>query len=136
MKIKLIEDGKMPEYKTEWAAGADCYARKGTTVKPGETKVIPLGIALEIPHGFEVQVRGRSGLASRGILAHVGTIDEDYTGEIGAIIFNSTSKDFVVNKYDRIAQIVLNHVHRMKFEPAEELTATERGTNGFGSTGI
>lgn len=139
IKIKRIKDGKLPEYKTEGSAGADCYARleESITIKPRETKVIPLGFQVEIPQGYEMQMRPRSGLASKSqIVAVLGTIDSDYRGEVGAIIFNDSSFDFEVKNGDRIAQAVIAPVIKAEWYLTENLSETERGEGGFGSTGV
>ena len=99
IKIKKIEDGKIPEYKTIGSAGADCYARlkKDIVILKGKSATIPLGFAVEIPEGYEMQIRGRSGLASKSdIEGFTGTIDSDYRGEVNAIIFNHSDNDFIV----------------------------------------
>lgn len=138
IKIDLVKGGKKPDYKTEGSVGADCYARldKRVVVNPYGTAVIPLGFKVEIPKGFEIQVRPRSGLASKlGIFCILGTIDDDYRGEVCAIIYNSSNDNFIVSDGDRIAQIVLSPVYRCEWEE-DELSDTERGEDGFGSTGV
>ena len=139
IKIKIIENGKLPEYKTEGAAGADCYARlnKPVIVKAGKPEIIPLGFAVEIPEGYEMQIRPRSGLARKnGVKTVLGTIDSDYRGEVNAVIINNSNEDFMIEKYSRICQIVLAPVEKAEFEIVDNLSNTERGSNGFGSTGI
>lgn len=138
IKIKLIDGGRLPEYKTIGSAGADCYARLGNPVivKAGKTEIIPLGFAVEIPEGYELQMRPRSGLAKKNqIQAVLGTIDSDYRGEVGAIIFNDSDIDFTVSNGDRIAQAVLAPVIQAEWETVNILSETERGIGGFGSTG-
>jgi dUTP pyrophosphatase len=129
-----------PPYASEGAAGADLRAAVATTVTvaPGARAVIPTGLVLEIPPGFEGQVRARSGLAlSQGLaLANgVGTIDADYRGEVGVLVVNLGREPVTVSRGDRIAQLVVAPVARAVFEPAETLAGTVRGTGGFGSTG-
>lgn len=135
VNIKLLEDGIIPVYKTEGSAGADCFSRVDAVIKPHETKVIPLGFAVEIPNGYEMQIRPRSGLATKGKQAIFGTIDSDYRGEVGAIIYNSSDEEFVVKKGDRIAQCLIAPVIIASFNAVNELSETERGNSGFGSTG-
>lgn len=141
IKIKKIENGKIPTYETEGSAGADCYARidEKVIVKPKTVETIPLGFAVEIPEGYEMQIRGRSGNARKKwvqVFNSPGTIDSDYRGEVGAILYNASDVDFEVNPFDRIAQAVIAPVIQAKWEEVEELSETKRGTGGFGSTGI
>ena len=139
IKIKRIENGKLPEYKTEGAAGADCYARlkKPVIVKAGKPETIPLGFVVEIPEGYEMQIRPRSGLARKnGVKTVLGTIDSDYRGEVGAIMFNDTEEDFEIKNGDRIAQAVICPVIKAEWHLTDKLSETERGENGFGSTGV
>ena len=136
VKIKKINDGKIPEYKTPGSAGADCYSRIMRQVHPKEIIRIPLGFAVEIPEGYEMQIRPRSGLTSRGIFSQLGTIDSDYRGEVNAVITNNSNEDFMIEKYSRICQIVLVPIEKAEFEIVDNLSNTERGSNGFGSTGI
>ena len=139
IKIKRIKNGKLPQYKTDGSAGADCYARiNGRLVlKPGERITIPLGFAVELPIGYEMEIRGRSGLASKnGIEIFQGTIDSDYRGEVGAIIRNTDDKDFEIKPFDRIAQAVISPVIKAEWYLTENLSETERGEGGFGSTGV
>lgn len=133
-----------PDYKTAGAAGADCRARlkNQMALLPGERHKFPLGFAVEIPVGFELQVRARSGLAeSHGIamVNGIGTIDSDYRGEVSAMLVNLGELPWIVNPGDRIAQVVLAPVRRATWTPVaaiENLTPTERGTGGHGSTGV
>lgn len=129
-----------PSYSTFWAAGADIRAciTAPVVIKPGERALIPTGLLFEIPEGYEIQVRPRSGLALKhGItcLNSPGTIDSDYRGEIGVILINTGKEDFTVENNDRIAQIVLSPVIRADFVTTGILSETERGSGGFGSTG-
>lgn len=135
MKIKLIENGQMPRYMTDGAVGADCVSRIDAIINPNETIRIPLGFCVEVPEGFELQVRPRSGLSTQGIFGILGTIDNDYRGEVSALLYNSTSKSFRVPIGMRVCQIVLCPVSKAKFEIVEELDETKRNKNGFGSTG-
>lgn len=139
IKIKRIENGKLPEYKTIGSAGADCYARikKDIIIQPGKNSTIPLGFAVEIPDGYEMQIRGRSGLASKSeIEGFTGTIDSDYRGEVSAILFNHSDKDFIVKNGDRIAQAIIAPVIKAEWYLTNKLSETERGEGGFGHTGI
>lgn len=142
IKIKKIENGAVPEYKTAGASGADCFARidEQIILKPGERKLIPLGFAVEIPEGFEMQIRPRSGNANKygiTVLNTPGTIDSDYRGEVHANILNTDSeKSFAINPGDRIAQAVICPVYQALWDEVQDLSDTERGINGHGSTGI
>lgn len=142
VKIKRIENGALPEYKTIGASGADCFARidEQIIIKPGERKLIPLGFAVEIPEGFEMQIRPRSGNANKygiTVLNTPGTIDSDYRGEVHANLMNTDSeKSFAINPGDRIAQAVICPVYQAIWYEVKELSDTERGTNGHGSTGV
>lgn len=139
IKIKRIENGKLPEYKTEGSAGADCYARikNDIVIKPGASETIPLGFAVEIPVGYEMQIRGRSGLARKNnIDCFIGTIDSDYRGEVGAILINKGTDYFTVRPFDRIAQAVIAPVITAHWYLTNNLSETQRGENGFGSTGV
>lgn len=131
----------VPEYKTAGAAGADLYAflNSPVTLLPGKSAMIPTGLFFEIPEGYEIQVRPRSGLAAKNgvtVLNTPGTIDSDYRGEICIILINLGEKDFSVNNGDRIAQMVIAPVIQADFSIVNELSQTERGAGGFGSTGV
>ena len=142
MIIKIKSDsGRMPEYKTEGAAGMDlkAFLDKPVTIMPGERKLIPTGLYLEIEQGYEVQIRARSGLAlKKGIcLANgIGTIDSDYRGEVGVILMNAGDEAFAVNDGDRIAQMVVLKYEKAEIIRADELSETDRGSGGFGHTGV
>lgn len=139
IKIKRIENGKLPDYKTEGSAGADCYARikKEIVIEPGKSETIPLGFAVEIPEGYEMQIRGRSGLARKNnIDCFPGTIDSDYRGEVCAILINKGAVDFTVKPSDRIAQAVIAPVIKAEWYLTDKLSETERGEGGFGHTGV
>jgi dUTP pyrophosphatase len=129
-----------PEYKTEGSAGADLRARleAALTLAPGDRAAVPTGLRIELPPGYEAQVRPRSGLAlDRGLtcLNSPGTIDSDYRGEIKVILINLSKEDATIGDGDRIAQLVVAPVTRARFEAANSLEPTERGLGGFGSTG-
>ena len=139
IKIKRIENGKLPEYKTTGSVGADCYARidKEIILNENEVVTVPLGFTVEIPDGYEMQIRPRSGLAKKNkIVAILGTIDSDYRGEVGAIIINHSKSIFIIKPNDRIAQAVVCPVIRAEWNLTDELSETERGEGGFGSTGV
>lgn len=138
MKVMLNHPAaKIPEYKTKGAAGADLYAVQDTVLLGQTSTVVRTGVLLEIPEGLEGQVRGRSSLASQGILVanSPGTIDSDYRGEIHVILYNTNRAEWQVKAGDRIAQLVIAPVVQLVFEETNEFTPTDRGTGGFGSTG-
>ena len=139
VKITLADGVQKPMYMTEGSAGMDIRAniKEPITLGSLERVLVPTGIKMEIPMGYEVQVRPRSGLALKhGIsMANTpGTIDSDYRGEIGVIMINLSKEDFVINPGERIAQLVLGKVYQMDLVEGE-LSATERGEGGFGHTG-
>lgn len=137
--IKLFDGGRMPEYKTEGASCADCYARieKGFVwIFPGEREMIPLGFALELPEGYEAVIRPRSGMMSKGIDEGIGTIDSDYRGEVYACLINNTPTKVKIENGDRICQMKIQSSEKFHFVSAQSLSDTARGTGGFGSTGI
>ncbi|NLN14862.1 MAG: dUTP diphosphatase [Tissierellia bacterium] len=143
MKIKVINKSSLPlpEYKTGGSAGIDLYANISEPIelKPMDRVLIPTGLYMAIPEGYEGQIRGRSGLALKhGItLANgIGTIDSDYRGEIGVILINLGMEPFTIKRGDRIAQLVLCKYERIQFEEVESLEETSRGEGGFGHTGI
>lgn len=142
--VKVINksNNPLPQYKTSGAAGMDLMAfitgDEEIVIKPQETKLINTGLFIELPTGWEAQVRSRSGLAAMEnvfVLNSPGTIDSDYRGEIKVILTNLGDKDFIVHTGDRIAQMVLNKVTKIKFYEVTNLDNTERGDGGFGSTG-
>ena len=137
---KLNSAVKLPEYKTEGASGMDLMAfiKKPVSVKPKTSSIIPTGIAVAFSKNYEIQIRPRSGLAAKkniSILNTPGTIDSDYRGEIKVIIFNYGKKNFIINNGDRIAQMVLSPIIKIKLEKKNDLPETFRGKKGFGSTG-
>lgn len=142
MKVKVINRSKhdLPQYETEASAGVDLRANieETVTLKPLERALIKTGLFLEIPENYEAQVRPRSGLAIKHgitVLNSPGTIDADYRGEVGVILINLSQSDFIIEDGDRIAQLVFSKVKQAKWIVVEELTETERGEGGFGSTG-
>ncbi len=136
---KLDDKAMMPQYKTPHSAGADLYAclEKEIKLDPMESCLVPTGIAMELPPGYEAQVRPRSGMASRGLIIpnSPGTIDADYRGEVKVIVMNLGKKIFTINPHDRIAQLVVQKIHKAEFTEYIELSSTSRGSGGFGSTG-
>ena len=141
VKLKLLKaNGKVPVYQTEHAAGMDLEAciDEPVTLKPHERAIIPTGIAIALPPGFEAQIRGRSGLAAKhGIMPAngIGTIDADYRGEVGVILLNTSNKAFTVEPGMRIAQMVIARYETVEWEELHELDETARGAGGFGSSG-
>ena len=139
--ISKKEGAQLPAYETIAAAGMDLVAfiDKDIVLKPGERVLIPTGILVGIPEGFEAEIRPRSGLALKygvTILNAPGTIDSDYRGEIKVILINLGNMDFTVRNGDRIAQMVFKNVVRVSLDVVEELPETKRNKGGFGSTGI
>lgn len=141
--IKRLEWGMglpLPAYATPQSAGLDLYAALSDSVviQPGNRSLVPTGIAIELPDEYEAQVRSRSGMAAKAgiiVLNAPGTIDADYRGEIVVILANLGQADYVVNRGDRIAQLVIAPVTRITWEETTDITDTVRGTGGFGSTG-
>ncbi len=141
IKCVASKGAVIPEYKTSGAAGADLCALLDAplTIPAGSYAMVPTGLFFEIPEGYEVQVRPRSGLAAKNgvtVLNTPGTIDSDYRGEIKIILINLGTSDFTVNSGDRIAQMVVAPVTQATFSLTDSLSETERGTGGFGSTGL
>ncbi|MEL7268438.1 MAG: dUTP diphosphatase [Bacteroidota bacterium] len=142
MKVKVINTSKhdLPQYETLGAAGLDIRASLDEPIllKPLERAIIPTGLFIELPIGFEAQVRPRSGLAAKKgitVLNAPGTVDADYRGEVGVILANVSNEEFLVNDGERIAQLVIAKHERIDWEKVEVLSDTDRGTGGFGSTG-
>ena len=137
---KLDPQVELPEYKTTGASGMDLLAfiKKSVTVKPNTSLLIPTGLSVAFSEDYEIQIRPRSGLAAKNnisVLNTPGTIDSDYRGEIKVIIYNHGDNDFIINNGDRIAQMILTPVIKMKLEETLDLPETIRGKSGFGSTG-
>ena len=133
-------DIPLPEYATAHSAGIDLRAAitEAITLTPGERRLIPSGIAIALPPGFEAQVRPRSGLALKhgiGMVNTPGTIDADYRGEVGVLLINHGQQDFLISRGDRIAQLVIASYTRATWVQQVSLDETERGTGGFGHTG-
>lgn len=143
MKVKIVKNNpfSLPAYETKGSAGVDlqAYVQEPITLKPMERMLVPTGLFIEIPEGYEAQVRARSGLAIKhgiSLVNGIGTIDSDYRGEIKVILINLGDKDFTINNGDRIAQMVFIKHERPELELVEELGDTERGAGGFGHTGV
>ena len=143
VQIKVVNKGNqpLPKYQTVQSAGMDLRANIDAPVilKPLDRKLIPTGLHISLPEGYEAQIRPRSGLAIKNgitIINTPGTIDPDYRGDVGVILVNISNEDFVVKPGDRIAQMVINKFEQAKFEVVEELDETERGEGGYGHTGI
>lgn len=137
---KLNEKVSVPNYQTEGAAGMDLSAFLDTpiTLKSLERKLIPTGIKIELPHGYEAQIRPRSGMSIKNgitLVNCVGTIDEDYRGEVCIPVINLSTQEFTINNGDRIAQMIIAPVTKATIQVVAELSETKRGEAGFGSTG-
>lgn len=141
LKIQRLENNKsVPEYKTEGAAGMDLCAAisEPITLQPLERKLIPTGLKIELEHGYEAQIRPRSGMSIKHgitLINCVGTIDEDYRGEVCVPVVNISNEAYTIQPEERIAQMVIAKYEQAKIEVVTELTETERGAGGFGSTG-
>ena len=143
MKVNIINNSKheLPSYATSLSAGLDLRANIDVPIllKPLERKLIPTGISIALPKGFEAQVRSRSGLAYKkgvSVLNSPGTIDADYRGDIGVILINLSNQDFLVEDGERIAQLVIAKHEQISWEEVTQLESTDRGEGGFGSTGV
>lgn len=136
--LKLNERARIPEYKTKGAAGFDFHCTEEVELRSGKVSLVPTGLAVEIPEGYELQIRCRSGLAAKAgcfLVNGLGTIDSDYRGEIKIIMSTCLDQAVHLKVGDRVAQGVLAKVRRAKIVEASELSDTERGDGGFGSTG-
>lgn len=137
-RLPHFEGLELPEYATDGAAGMDVLAAEDVTLAPGARHAVATGLAVAIPAGYEIQVRPRSGLALKhgiSVPNTPGTIDSDYRGELKVILINHGDAFFEIRRGDRIAQLVVAPVSQVDFELTESLDETERGENGFGSTG-
>ena len=142
MKVKIVNKSRfaLPEYQTPLSAGLDIRANldQCVTLQPLERAMIPTGLYVELPEGCEMQIRPRSGLAAKHgitVLNSPGTIDADYRGEIKVILVNLSNEPFTIEAGERIAQMIVARYEQIEWEAAEELSSTERGAGGFGSTG-
>lgn len=143
LSVKVINIGKqkLPEYATPQSAGMDLRASidESVTLKPMERCILPTGLRIALPHGYEAQIRPRSGLAYKygiSVLNAPGTIDSDFRGEVGVILINLSTEPFTVNPGERIAQMVIAPVVQANLIPVEELDETERGEGGYGHSGV
>ena len=144
VKVRRLGDNHdlpLPGYESEGSSGMDIRAsiHEPVLLKPGEIKLIPTGLAVSVPHGFEAQIRPRSGLAlyhGIGMVNSPGTIDSDYRGEIGVVMINWGTKPFAINRGDRIAQMIISRVYRVDLVEVDHIESTSRGQGGFGHTGI
>ena len=146
LEVKILDNGfglPLPKYETEGAAGLDLFAATKEDTKiiinPKKAEMIPTGIAISVPSGYEAQIRPRSGLAAKNgitVLNSPGTIDSDYRGEILVMLINHSNKDFEILRGMRIAQMVISKIEQFNLNPVDELDTTDRGKDGFGSTGI
>lgn len=139
LDVKFSGAAAPPVYQTPGSAGCDLIASEGAQIPPQGWTVVPTGLFLEMPKGFEAQVRSRSGLAAKHgviVLNEPGTIDNDYRGEIKVILKNTGHDEFIVKKGDRIAQMVFAPIFRASFRKSDELSDTARAAGGFGSTGV
>ena len=137
---KLDSSVQLPTYKTNGASGMDLMAHieKPINLKPGKSCLIPTGLSVAFPKKYEIQIRPRSGLAAKNnisVLNTPGTIDSDYRGELKIILYNHSKKNFIINKNDRVAQMVLTPIIKMELEETNELPESVRDDGGFGSTG-
>ncbi len=143
MKVEIVNKSKheLPKYATAGSAGMDIRANieQPIVLKPLERCLVPTGLHIALPEGYEAQIRPRSGLALKKgltVLNSPGTIDVDFRGEIGVILINLSSEDFTINDGERIAQMVIARYEQAEWEPVETLDDTERGTGGFGHSGV
>ena len=146
LEVKILDNGfglPLPKYETEGAAGLDLFAATKEDAKiiinPKKAEMIPTGIAISVPSGYEAQIRPRSGLAAKNgitVLNSPGTIDSDYRGEILVMLINHSNKDFEILRGMRIAQMVISKIEQFNLISVDELDTTDRGKDGFGSTGI
>jgi dUTP pyrophosphatase len=137
LKVKRLPGVDLPKYATEGSVGFDLAANEELSIKPKTWAIISTGLFFEIPEGFEVQIRSRSGLASTGLIVmnQPGTLDSDYRGEVKVILLNLKTKVFKVYKGNRIAQAIMAPIARAQLVEVQELTPTSRGEKGLGSTG-
>lgn len=142
MKVRIVNtsNNELPKYETEGSAGMDLRANleEPVSIEPGVSKLIPTGLHIELPEGYEAQIRPRSGLALKHgitVLNTPGTIDTDYRGDIGVILINHSNSTFSIQPGERIAQMVISAYQRVEWSSTEELAESARGTGGFGHTG-
>lgn len=142
MEIRIVsKGGALPAYATEGSSGADlrAYIEEPITLMPGERRLVPTGLFVEIPQGVEAQIRARSGLAIKhgiGLVNGVGTVDSDYRGEWNIPLINWGQEPYTIHSGDRIAQVIFSRYEKADFVSVSQISETERGTGGFGHTGI
>lgn len=142
MEIRIVsKSGALPAYATEGSSGADlrAYIEEPITLMPGERRLVPTGLFVEIPQGVEAQIRARSGLAIKhgiGLVNGVGTVDSDYRGEWNIPLINWGQKPYTIHSGDRIAQVIFSRYEKADFVSVSQISETERGAGGFGHTGI
>ena len=136
---KLTDDALIPNYAHPEDAGMDIYSNEEKLIKAKSWELVKTGVSMELPSGFEAQVRSKSGLSLKSgliVLNSPGTIDENYRGEVGVILMNVSNSDYKVEKHQKIAQMVINKVEHFKVEVVGDLSSSNRGDGGFGSTGL
>lgn len=140
VKVKFLdESAHLPQYAKQGDAGADLFSIEELSIEPGKSALVGTGIAIELPQGYEAQIRPRSGLALKHqitVLNTPGTVDEGYRAQVGVILINHSKEAFHVKKGMKIAQMVVKPVQQAVFEVADELGVSDRGLGGFGSTGV
>ena len=143
MKVEVVNlsSHELPQYSTQQSAGLDLRAELDhpITLKPGQRNLIPTGLKIALPHGYEAQVRPRSGLAYKygiTVLNSPGTIDADYRGDVGVILINHGSESFTIENGERIAQLIIAKFVQIEWDDVKDLSITSRGEGGFGSTGV
>jgi len=132
---KLRKEANLPKKQRPGDAAWDLYAIENVTLNPFEPKIVRCGLACDIPPGHKILIYGRSGLATRGVFTHIGTVDETYRGEVGPILINLVMKPYQIYEGDRVGQIVVVPTHDADFIVTEELSESVRGIHGFGSSG-
>jgi dUTP pyrophosphatase len=136
-QVKLnYEDAQEPTRGSDEAAGYDLYSYENQTITPNKIKLIDTGISIRVPEGTYGRIAPRSSVSKKGILINAGVIDRDYRGPVKVMVHNLSNNDYVINKNDRIAQLILEQIKTPPVELVEELDDTERGDGGFGSTGV
>ena len=136
-QVKLnYEDAQEPSRGSDEAAGYDLYSYENQTITPNKIKLIDTGISIRVPEGTYGRIAPRSSVSKKGILINAGVIDRDYRGPVKVMVHNLSNNDYVINKNDRIAQLILEQIKTPPVELVEELDNTERGDGGFGSTGV
>lgn len=139
MRVKIVSrSGLLPAYETSGSAGMDIRSEESLVIQPGDRALVSTGLYIELPEGYEAQIRARSGFAVRngiGLVNGIGTIDSDYRGEIKVCLINWGKEPFEIQKGDRIAQMVVSRYERMVWDAVEDLEDSGRGSGGFGSSG-